>query len=87
MFLWLANWWDGVELWLTELSFPIQFLLVIGVLGPVCLGIAWAIDRAVDLVSNRLTRTVADQPDGSPTEDESPAEEPERPEPADTLSR
>jgi hypothetical protein len=62
VFLWLANWWDGVDLWLGQLAFPFQFAIVIVVLAPVCLGIAWAIDRAVDLVSARLTRV----PDAEP---------------------
>jgi hypothetical protein len=55
VFLWLANWWDGVDLWLGQLAFPFQFAIVIVVLAPVCLGVAWAIDRAVDLVSARFT--------------------------------
>ena len=80
MFIWLANWWDGVELWLTELPFPVQFVLVIAVLGPICLGASWAIDRAVDLVSNRLSHTPPSAPP-SPAAGE-PAEEP-----VDTLSR
>ncbi|HVV18045.1 MAG TPA: hypothetical protein VHF06_01325 [Pseudonocardiaceae bacterium] len=56
MFIWLANWWDGVDLWLSQLAFPFQFAIVIAVLAPVCFGVAWAIDRVVDLVSGRLTR-------------------------------
>lgn len=54
--LWLANWWDTVALWLSELAFPFQFAIVIAVLVPICLGLAWAIDRAVDVVSARLAR-------------------------------
>lgn len=50
MFLWLANWWDSADLWLTQLAFPFQFAIVIAVLGPLCLGLALAIDRCVDLV-------------------------------------
>ena len=57
MFAWLANWWDAVALWLSELAFPFQFALVIAVLAPLCLVVAWAIDRAVDLVSARVTRS------------------------------
>jgi len=53
----LANWWDAVALWLSELAFPFQFALVIAVLAPLCLVVAWAIDRAVDLVSARFTRS------------------------------
>jgi hypothetical protein len=50
VFLWLANWWDGVDLWLSQLAFPFQFAIVIAVLAPVCLGLAWLIDHVVDLV-------------------------------------
>lgn len=56
MWNWLAALWDGIELWLTQLSFPVQFALVMAVLLPTCLGVAWLIDRVVDLVSARLTR-------------------------------
>ncbi|TNC24414.1 hypothetical protein [Amycolatopsis alkalitolerans] len=51
MFAGLANWWDKAELWLTQLWFPLQFVLVIAVLGPLCLGVAWLIDRIVDRVA------------------------------------
>jgi hypothetical protein len=61
---WLANWWDAVALWLTELAFPFQFAIVIAVLAPICFGLAWAIDRAVDIVSARLTRARADATGG-----------------------
>jgi hypothetical protein len=57
VFLWLANWWDGVDLWLSQLAFPFQFAVVIAVLAPFCVGVAWLIDRAVDLVSGQVTRT------------------------------
>jgi hypothetical protein len=54
VFLWLANWWDGVDLWLSQLAFPFQFAIVIVVLAPVCFGIAVLVDRVVDLVRARL---------------------------------
>ena len=57
VFAWLANWWDAAALWLSELAFPFQFALVIAVLAPLCLVVAWAIDRAVDLVGARFTRS------------------------------
>jgi hypothetical protein len=47
----LANWWDKAELWLAQAWFPLQFVLVIAVLGPACLGAAWLIDRIVDQVA------------------------------------
>lgn len=53
VFLWLANWWDGVDLWLSQLAFPFQFAIVIAVLAPVCFGVALLVDRVVDLVSGR----------------------------------
>jgi hypothetical protein len=53
----LANWWDAVALWLSDLAFPFQFALVIVVLAPLCVTVAWAIDRVVDLVTARFTRS------------------------------
>ncbi|WP_033290537.1 hypothetical protein [Amycolatopsis jejuensis] len=47
----LADWWDGVELWLAQAWFPVQFVLVMVVLVPLCLLAAWAIDKVVELVS------------------------------------
>ncbi|KAA2266092.1 hypothetical protein F0L68_02945 [Solihabitans fulvus] len=55
MFTWLADWWDGVELWLAQQPFAIEFALVMVVLLPLCLGLARLIDRVVDRVSARLT--------------------------------
>jgi hypothetical protein len=51
---WLADWWDGFELWITQLWFPFQVALVIVVLLPLCWGAARLIDRAVDRVSTLL---------------------------------
>jgi hypothetical protein len=53
----LANWWDAVALWLTDLAFPFQFALVIVVLAPLCWFVAWAMDRVVDLVRGLLIRS------------------------------
>jgi hypothetical protein len=50
----LTNWWDSVELWLAQLWFPLQFVLVMVVLVPLCLLAAWLIDRVVDFVATRL---------------------------------
>jgi hypothetical protein len=38
-------WWDGVELWLVQLWFPIQFAVVMGVVLPACWFGAWLMDR------------------------------------------
>jgi hypothetical protein len=43
----LADWWDGVELWLAQAGFPVQFVLVMVVLVPLCLVAAWVLDLAV----------------------------------------
>jgi hypothetical protein len=52
---WLADWWDGVELWITQLWFPFQVLLVIVVLLPLCWAVALLIDRGVDRASAVLS--------------------------------
>jgi hypothetical protein len=44
----LADWWDGVELWLAQAWFPVQFVLVMVVVVPLCLLAAWAIDKLVE---------------------------------------
>ena len=47
----MAEWWNGVELWVAGLAFPLQFALVVVFLGPLCVGVAWVIDRTVDHAS------------------------------------
>jgi hypothetical protein len=42
----LADWWDGIELWIVQLWFPFQFALVAGVLLPACWLVATLADRA-----------------------------------------
>lgn len=62
----LADWWDAVELWVTQLSFPFQVLLAIVVVLPVCWGLATLVDRAAGAVLAllaRSTRTPAEQVD------------------------
>lgn len=49
----LADWWDAVELWVTQLSFPLQVVLAIVVGLPTCWSAAVLLDRAADLVSRR----------------------------------
>ncbi|MDD7967061.1 hypothetical protein [Actinomycetospora lemnae] len=44
----VATWWDGVELWLTQLDFAVQVVLVVAVVGPVCWGAAAVIDTVVE---------------------------------------
>lgn len=50
----VTEWWDTVELWVAELWFPLQFVVVMAVVVPLCLVSAWLIDRAVDHVTARL---------------------------------
>ncbi|PRX47239.1 hypothetical protein B0I33_106340 [Prauserella shujinwangii] len=51
MFDGVSSWWDGIELWLAQQWFPVQFVLVMAVLVPLCLLLAWVIRRVVDLVA------------------------------------
>jgi len=48
---WLVDWWDSVELWVTQLAFPFQVALAIVVLLPICWVVAAWADRGVDAVS------------------------------------
>jgi hypothetical protein len=52
----LANWWDSVELWITQSPFPLQVLLAIVVLLPLCAGVALLADRASDLLDALVAR-------------------------------
>lgn len=66
MFNGLADWWDGAELWLAQQWFPVQFVLVMVVLVPVCLGVAWLIDKLVDVVAGLFSAARdSDRPSGS----------------------
>lgn len=50
----VADWWDAVELWLTQLAFPFQVVLAVLILVPLCWAAAAAIDRLWDLVASRI---------------------------------
>jgi elongation factor P--beta-lysine ligase len=50
----VADWWDAVELWLTQLAFPFQVVLALLVLVPLCWGVAAGVDRLVDAVAGRI---------------------------------
>lgn len=41
----LADWWDAVELWVTQLLFGFQIVLVVLVVIPVCALVAIGLDR------------------------------------------
>jgi hypothetical protein len=58
----LADWWNGVELWVAGLSFPFQFALVMAVLLPLCVVLAWLIDRMVDYLSAWFGPSNEDEP-------------------------
>lgn len=51
----VADTWDAVELWITQLAFPFQVILAIVVVLPVCAGAA----VAIDLAAGRLARGLA----------------------------
>jgi hypothetical protein len=64
---WLAKTWNSVELWITQQPFWLQFVVVMAVLLPLCLGAAWLIDRVVDYVSAKLH---PDHEPAAPADDE-----------------
>lgn len=53
---WLFEWWDGVELWLVQLWYPLLVTLVLVVLLPVCWYLARFLDRVIDGIGAKLTR-------------------------------
>src|ERR1700710_1418511 len=61
----VATWWDGVELWLTQLDFTLQVLLVVGVLGPLCWGIAATVDSVGGHRHPRRVDGARDLPQGA----------------------
>ncbi|MGW4356908.1 hypothetical protein ACWELJ_32980 [Nocardia sp. NPDC004582] len=52
----IAGWWDGVELWVAGLPFVPQFAVVLAAMVPVCLAIAYLLDRTLRLVLHVLGR-------------------------------
>jgi hypothetical protein len=67
---WLSDWWNDIELWLAQLSFWLQFVLVMVVVGPLCVGLAWLIDRIVDTLSARFGPSRLSEPPLELTEPE-----------------
>jgi hypothetical protein len=53
---WLVDWWDSVELWVTQLAFPFQVALAIIVLLPLCWASAALADRATESVATWWSR-------------------------------
>lgn len=62
----IRTWWDGVEAWLTGLSFLPQLLVTLAVLIPVAIVAALAINLLVSVVLGLLGRRgdVADSATG-----------------------
>jgi hypothetical protein len=52
----VLRWWDGVELWLTQLGLALQVALLMPVLLPVCWWAARGLDRAIGLIFERFSR-------------------------------
>lgn len=50
----LSHWWEGIELWLAQQWFPVQFVLVMAVLTPLCVGLSWVIQRIADGLTHRV---------------------------------
>jgi hypothetical protein len=59
----VVRWWDGVELWLTQLAFALQVLLLMAVLLPTCWWAARALDRVVGLVFEWFGHRYSVQPE------------------------
>lgn len=77
----LSDWWNGVELWMLALPFPFQFALVVVVLAPLCVVVAWLIDRIVDHTSALFGRGKHPEPPlGSVKLEEDAAEQADAPE-------
>jgi hypothetical protein len=50
----VLQWWDGVELWLTQLGLALQVGLLMLVLLPAVWWAAWVLDGVVGVVFERL---------------------------------
>jgi hypothetical protein len=50
----IVDWWDAIELWLTQLPFGFQVVLAVLVVVPLCWGTAVAVDRVVDAAAAHL---------------------------------
>ncbi|WP_181780712.1 hypothetical protein [Pseudonocardia pini] len=52
----LADWWDALELWLTQLAFPFQVALAVVVVLPLCWLVAGLADRVAGVVTEAVRR-------------------------------
>ena len=51
----VSRWWNGVELWLTQLGFALQVTLLMLVVLPVCWWATRTLDRVVGVVFERFS--------------------------------
>jgi flagellar biosynthesis protein FliQ len=58
-------WWDGVEEWLTGLSFVPQLLVTVAVVIPVAILIAYVLSLMVDLAATLFDRRRFADDDGT----------------------
>ena len=61
----VANRWDAVELWVTQLAFPFQVVLAVLIVLPLCWVVAGLLDRAIDAVVLLGARRRRPKPPGS----------------------
>ncbi|GAB90557.1 hypothetical protein [Gordonia rhizosphera] len=61
----LSTWWDGVEEWLTGLSFVPQLLVTLSVVIPLAVIAAAALNLLVDTVSDVIDRRRFADDDGT----------------------
>jgi hypothetical protein len=52
----IVDWWDAIELWLTQLPFGFQVVLAVLVVVPLCWGTAVTVDRVVDAAARLAAR-------------------------------
>jgi hypothetical protein len=52
----IADWYDAVELWVTQLAFGFQVVLAVLVVLPLCFATALALDRLAGVVVARARR-------------------------------
>ena len=61
----VIRWWDGVELWLTQLGLVLQVAILMLVLLPACWWAARVIDRVSGLAFDLLGRCYAGDTEGA----------------------
>ncbi|MBW0105630.1 hypothetical protein [Pseudonocardia sp. KRD291] len=59
----IVDGWDAVELWVTQLAFLFQVLLVIVVLLPLCAVVATLVDRLTERFDSRASSGTGPAPE------------------------